>query len=59
MCLLGGLDPTFLAATGAAAVVGALAGSWLARFKLSSAQLKRVIGILLWGIAAKIIWGLI
>jgi len=56
---LGGLDPGFLAATAAAAILGALAGSWLARFKLSSAQLKRVIGILLWAIAAKIIWGLI
>jgi hypothetical protein len=56
---LGGLDPTFLAATGAAAVVGALVGSWLARFKLSSAQLKLVIGALLWGIAVKIIWGLL
>jgi hypothetical protein len=55
---LGGLDPAFLAATGAAAVLGALAGSWLARFKLSSAQLKRVIGILLWAIAGKIVWGL-
>lgn len=47
------------AATGAAAAVGALAGSWLARFKLSSVQLKRVIGVLLWLIAAKIIWDLI
>jgi uncharacterized protein len=56
---LGGLDPTFLIVTGIAAVVGALAGSWLARFKLSSAQLKRVIGVLLWGIAVKIIWGLL
>jgi uncharacterized membrane protein YfcA len=56
---LGGLDPTFLMVTGLAAVVGALAGSWLARFKLSSAQLKRVIGILLWGIALKIVWGLV
>ncbi len=56
---LGGLDPAFLAVTGAAAVVGALAGSWLARFKLSSAQLKRVIGMLLWLIAAKIVWGLV
>ncbi len=56
---LGGLDPEFLAATGAAAIAGALAGSWLARFKLSSAQLKRVIGILLWAIAAKIVWGLL
>jgi hypothetical protein len=36
-----------------------LAGSWLARFKLSGAQLKRVIGILLWGIALKIVWGLL
>jgi uncharacterized membrane protein YfcA len=56
---LGGLDPTFLTVTGIAAVVGALAGSWLARFKLSGAQLKRVIGILLWGIALKIVWGLL
>jgi hypothetical protein len=56
---LGGLSPSFLAATGAAAVIGALAGSWLARFKLSSAQLKRVIGVLLWGIALKIVWGLV
>ena len=56
---LGGLDPAFLVVTGTAAVVGALAGSWLARFKLSSAQLKRVIGVLLWLIAGKIIWGLL
>jgi len=56
---LGGLDPAFLTVTGIAAVVGALAGSWLARFKLSGAQLKRVIGILLWGIALKIVWGLL
>jgi uncharacterized protein len=56
---LGGLDSTFLIVTGIAAVIGALAGSWLARFKLSSAQLKRVIGVLLWGIAGKIIWGLL
>lgn len=56
---LGGLSPSFLAVTAAAAIVGALAGSWLARFKLSSPQLKRVIGILLWGIAAKIVWGLV
>lgn len=56
---LGGLDPVFLVVTGTAAVVGALAGAWLARFKLSSAQLKRVIGILLWGIAARIVWGLL
>jgi len=56
---LGGLSPSFLALTGAAAVVGALTGSWLTRFKLSSAQLKRVIGVLLWGIALKIVWGLL
>jgi hypothetical protein len=56
---LGGLDLGFLAATGSAAIAGALAGSWLARFKLSSAQLKRVIGILLWLIAAKMVWSLV
>lgn len=56
---LGGLTPSFLAATGAAAIFGALAGSWLARFKLSSAQLKRLIGVLLWVIAGKIVWSLL
>ena len=56
---LGGLDPGFLLVTGTAAIVGALAGSWLARFKLSGTQLKRVIGVLLWVIAGKIIWGLL
>jgi len=56
---LGGLDARFLAVTGTAAVIGALAGSWLARFKLSGAQLKRIIGVLLWGIALKIVWGLL
>jgi uncharacterized membrane protein YfcA len=56
---LGGIDPRFLAATGSAAAVGALAGSWLARFKLSSAQLKRVIGLLLWVVATMIIWRLV
>ncbi|MFA5027907.1 MAG: sulfite exporter TauE/SafE family protein, partial [Candidatus Methylomirabilota bacterium] len=56
---LGGLDPRFLAVTGTAAVIWALAGSWLARFKLSGAQLKRIIGVLLWGIAVKIVWGLL
>jgi uncharacterized membrane protein YfcA len=56
---LGGLNPWFLAVTGTAAVIGALAGSWLARFKLSGAQLKCIIGILLWMIALKIVWGLV
>jgi uncharacterized membrane protein YfcA len=56
---LGGLTPSFLAVTGVAAILGALAGSWLARFKLSSGQLKRIIGILLWLIAGKFVWGLV
>ena len=55
----GGSSPASSPSTGAAAILGALAGSWLARFKLSSTQLKRVIGILLWGIAVKIVWGLV
>jgi uncharacterized membrane protein YfcA len=54
---LGGIDPRFLAATGTAAAIGALAGSWLARFRLSSAQVRRVIGVLLCAVAAKMLWG--
>jgi uncharacterized membrane protein YfcA len=55
---LGGLDPLFLTLTAIAAGAGSIAGSQLMKTKVSSAQLKRIIGILLWGIAAKMIWDL-
>jgi len=49
------LDPTFAATTAVAAALGSLVGSHLMKTKLSSAQLKKLIGILLWLIAAKMI----
>lgn len=56
---LGRLDPLFLGVTAAAAAVGSIIGSQLMKTRLSSAQLKRLIGVLLWGIAAKMIADLV
>ena len=56
---LGGLDPLFLGLTAVAAAAGSIVGSQLMKTKLSSQQLKRVIGVLLWLIAAKMIFDLI
>jgi hypothetical protein len=55
---LGGLDPTFLIVTAVAAAAGSIVGSQLMKNRLSSAQLKRIIGILLWVIAAKMVFDL-
>ena len=56
---LGGLDPLFIGLTAIMAVAGSIAGSQLMKTKLSSAQLKKIIGMLLWVIAAKMIFDLI
>jgi len=50
---LGGLDPTFLVTMALLAGAGSLVGSHVMQTRLTSAQLKRFIGILLWVIAAK------
>lgn len=55
---LGGLDPLFLALTAGAAAAGSILGSQLMKDRLSSAQLKRLIGVLLWIIAAKMLFDL-
>jgi uncharacterized membrane protein YfcA len=55
---LGGLDPFFIGLTALMAAAGSIAGSQLMKTKLSSSQLKKVIGILLWLIAAKMIFDL-
>ena len=56
---LGGLDPLFLGITAIAAATGSIVGSQLMKTRLSNQQLKRVIGILLWLIAAKMIFDLV
>lgn len=56
---LGGLDPIFIGVTALMAALGSILGSQLMKTRLSSAQLKKVIGVLLWLIAAKMIFDLI
>ncbi len=55
---LGGLDPLFIGLMAVMAAAGSIVGSQLMKTKLSSAQLKRIIGVLLWIIAAKMIFDL-
>ena len=50
---LGGLDPVFVLVMALLAGAGSLVGSHVMQTRLSSAQLKRFIGVLLWVIAAK------
>lgn len=56
---LGGIDPLFIGLTAVMAAAGSIVGSQLMKTKLSSAQLKKIIGVLLWVIAAKMILDLI
>lgn len=39
-------------------VAGAVAGSWLMHWKLDARQVKKIIGIVLYAIAVKMLWGL-
>jgi uncharacterized membrane protein YfcA len=53
---LGGLDPTFISLMAVMAAAGSIVGSQLMKTRLSNQQLKRIIGVLLWLIAAKMVW---
>ncbi len=55
---LGGLDPLFIGIMSIMAAAGSIVGSQLMKTKLSSAQLKKIIGVLLWLVAAKMIFDL-
>lgn len=50
---VGKMDTTFLGILGLMAAGGSLAGSQLMKEKLSNSQLKKLIGIVLWVVAAK------
>jgi len=50
---VGSLDPTFVAVMAVLAAAGSGVGAYVMRTRLTSPQLKRFIGILLWVIAAK------
>lgn len=56
---LGGLDPLFIGIMAVMAAAGSIVGSQLMKTKVSSQQLKRIIGVLLWLIAIKMIFDLI
>jgi hypothetical protein len=56
---MGRLDPAFVGVMALAAAAGSIVGSRLMTTRISSAQLKRIIGVLLWLIAAKMIFDLL
>jgi hypothetical protein len=56
---LGGLDAWFIGITSLMAAAGSIVGSQLMKTKVSSALLKKIIGVLLWLIAIKMIFDLI
>ena len=56
---LGGLSPLFLGLMALMSALGSIAGSHLMKSKITSAQLKKIIGGLLWLIAAKMIFDLV
>jgi len=56
---LGHINGLLLASTAVGSSLGALIGSWLMTEKLKSRQVKAVIGVILYGIAVKMIWGLL
>jgi uncharacterized membrane protein YfcA len=56
---LGGLNPLFIGIMAVMAASGSIVGSQLMKTKISTPQLKRLIGVLLWAIAIKMIIDLI
>ena len=55
---MGGLDPVFIGITAVMAALGSIVGSQLMKTKVSSSQLKKIIGMLLWIIATKMLFDL-
>ncbi len=56
---MGGLDRAFVGVMAVAAAAGSIVGSRLMTMRLSSTQLKRIIGVLLWLIAVKMVFDLL
>lgn len=56
---LGKINIALLGLCIAASIAGALVGSWAMTKKLSADQVKKIIGIVLYGVAIKMLWGLI
>jgi Predicted permeases len=56
---LGNINWKLLIFSSVSSIAGALLGSWLMHRKLEAKQVKKIIGIVLYAIAAKMLWGLI
>ncbi len=56
---LGNIDVKLLGFTAIGSILGAALGAWLMTEKLSAKQVKLIIGIVLLGIAGKMMWGLL
>ncbi len=54
----GSINWNLLAFSGVGSIAGAIVGSWLMHKKLDANQVKKIIGIVLYVIAAKMAWGL-
>lgn len=55
----GSINWNLLVFSAIASIAGALVGSWLMHRKLEGKQVKKIIGIVLFAIAAKMLWGLL
>jgi len=56
---LGTVNLPLLSGAAVASIAGGLVGAWLLSFKLKSGQVKKMIGIVLYVIALKMIWSLV
>lgn len=56
---VGNISATLLGLTAVGSALGAIIGAWLMTEKLKREQVKLIIGIVLLGIAAKMIWNLL
>lgn len=57
--VIGNINWHLLGLSAIGSIAGALAGSWLMHRKLDAQQVKKIIGVVLYIIAAKMAWGLI
>lgn len=56
---LGHIDLSLLGLTAIGPAVGAVVGAWLMTAKLNRRQVKMLIGLVLYGVAAKMVWKLL
>ncbi len=57
--VIGNINWNLLALSAIGSIAGALVGSWLMHRKLEARQVKKIIGIVLYAIAAKMLWSLL